>query len=199
MANEGDAGIDTLDTDVGGPNARAYATADELRAYAADYGRALTMAGGTDLAPVTDANTTQLEIALRQGALLLGYYADRWTGRRANAAQRLDWPRVSATYADGSPIDSATIPVVVKDANCEAAIHALANPEQIRAVVSGQVIKKVNAQGVEVEYFQTPEGQVARATFTALDDLLTRLLKPEVTAANTGTATAKRAWLLSGG
>ena len=200
---EGDAPEDegavaqTLDTEAGSADARAYATVAELRVYATDYGRSLTEPDGTDLSADTPANTAKLEVYLRQGTLLLGYYADRWPGQRATGTQRLDWPRVNAVYLDKSPIDSATVPGIIKDANCEAALHAIANPTQIRSVVSGQTIKSVDAKGVKVEYFATAEGQVARATFTALDDLLSRLLTKEVT--QDTTTTTKKAWLVSGG
>lgn len=182
-----------LNTEIGGPDAKAYATVAELDEYVADYGRALVDANGAE---VTD--TGAKEVALRQGALLLGFYAVRWPGRRSTGTQRLDWPRTAATYRDSTPIDMATIPAEVKDANCEAAVRALSNPTAVNAVINGLQTKRTQAGTLSVEYFAPEAGAEPRTIFTALDDLLDRLLTVDKSA-TTGTSTGSQGGFLIAG
>ena len=188
-----------LNTETAGAEARAYASATDLDAYATDFARPLVDASGNAVTETADK-----ESALRQGQLLLGYYATRWPGKRATETQALDWPRAEATYLDKTAIGSGVIPREVRDANCEAAIHALANPESVRTVVTGLTTKRVQAGDLSREYFEPKDGTgPVRATFTALDDLLGRLLTPKATSTatsggGTGTATQAKGFLLAG-
>lgn len=173
----------TLNVTPGDADARAYATVAELKTYAGDYGHALVDGSGNAY------SDTALEQALRQGAVLLGLYAPRWPGQRSTAAQRMDWPRINATWRDGQSIDGTDIPSVVKDANCEAALRALTNPTDIRTVVdASRRVKKTQAGDAVIEYFDIPEGSAARSTLTAVEDLLAGLLKDAPTAQTNKTA-----------
>ena len=185
-----------LVTEPGNAEARAYASVTDLDAYVADYGRSLVDASGNQ---VTD--TAVKEIGLRQGTLFLGFYATRWSGQRASQTQALDFPRINATYRDRSPISSSIIPREIMDANCEAAIQALANPTAFNALVSGREVRREQAGSLSVEYFQSVAGEVGRDTFTAVDDLVSRLLTTDVAATGTGaaTGTAGRSFTLAGG
>ena len=177
-----------LNTDIGGQEARAYASVTDLDGYVADYGRSLVDANGAAV-----SGTADKEQALRQGALLLGFYAPRWPGQRASAEQAMDWPRANATYRDNSAISPSVIPREVKDANCEAAIYALSSPEEVRAAINGQRIKSVNGSQGSVEFFDTTADSAAispRITFTVVDDLLSRLLVDAKTSTGSGAATS---------
>ena len=179
----------TLIVDPGSAEARAYASVEELQAYASDYGHSLIDGEGNAY------SESALEQALRQGAILLAGYAPRFPGQRASSSQRMDWPRSNAKYRDGSAIASDDIPAIVKDANCEAALRALSNPDDIRSVISGLRVKKQEAGPVSIEYFDSDEATDLRATLTAVEDLLAALLLDE----NPQTAAKKRpAFLVAG-
>ena len=186
-----------LDTTIGGEHTRAYASVTDLDSYVVDYGRSLVDASGNQ---VTD--TAAKESALRQGALLLGFYATRWPGKRASETQAMDWPRENATYRDKTAIGSGVIPREVIDANCEAAIHALQSPEEVRSVISGQRIRKVDGSAASVEFFETTSENATvapRSTFTTIDDLLSRLLvDTSTTSTGSGAATLGGGFLLAG-
>ena len=178
-----------LDTTVGGSDARAYASATDLDAYATDYGRTI---------PST-ADTAAKESALRQGALMLGFYAPRWPGSRANSTQALDWPRANAAYRDRSPIGSSIIPREVIDANCEAAIYALANPDSTTSVIEGLRTKREQVGSVVTEFFAPDSGSPARDTISVIDDLLSRLLTDAAASTGSGSTSTPKGFTLAGG
>ena len=179
-----------LNVEVGDAEARAYASVDEFKAYAGEYGHALTDTEGNAY------SDTFIEQNLRQGAILLAGYAPRFPGQRATTTQRLDWPRSGATYRDGSAIDSTSIPALIKDANCEAALYAIANPLDVRTSLTGQRIRKRQAGDVSIEFFEGDTSEAQRTTLTAVEDLLASILLDD-SVAETTTKKAK-AFLIAG-
>lgn len=81
-----------------------------------------------------------------------------WAGSKTVSTQTLSFPRTDLIKADGTIVDSSTIPQEIKDAQCELAL-ALINDSTIQSnATTGSNIKRVDAGGVEVEFFQPTKG-----------------------------------------
>lgn len=83
-----------------------------------------------------------------------GYYLTRpcWTGTAATATQRMAWPRLSMFDRNGNPIDPATIPRDLKDAQCEFAGQLLKTDRTLDNDVITQGITAVRAGSVSVNF-----------------------------------------------
>lgn len=100
-----------LDATIGGASSNSYNT----QAEGDDYhdGRLFT-------SDWTGASTANKEAALAWATRLLDYNFD-WAGGKYTIPQALRWPRFGALDRDGQLIDSAIIPVALKDAVSELA------------------------------------------------------------------------------
>lgn len=97
-------------------NAEAYASVAFADTYHSNLGNSSWSA----------LNTTQKEVALRQGAQYLDIaYGGRWSGIRLGRSQSLSWPRSYATDDEGYTIDGNHIPDKLKRANCELGLTSL--------------------------------------------------------------------------
>jgi hypothetical protein len=119
------------------PGAESFATAAELVAYAANFGR------------VIPADTPSQEALLRRAALDMN--AKPWKGRAVNRDQALAWPRYDVCR-NGWTLPSDSIPVQIKAAQMALAaeIHAddLVQPE----LKKGAVIRERVEGAVERQY-----------------------------------------------
>lgn len=154
----------------GSEDADSYATVAAADAYHSDLGAAAWT--GTDAVK---------EAALRRAtAWIDGRYRARFPGVRTYArAQALEWPRVGADDAEGTPIPSDEIPDEVVAATCEAALRELVSAGSLSPdVTSSDAVKRAKAGPVEVE-FASPAvtAAMARPTLTVVEDLLGRLFR----------------------
>ena len=101
----------TLNANPGDPNANTYATLAEAEAYVS----------GHTASPLWGAATPDAKTAALLEACRLIDACFNWTGGAATAAQALAWPRVGMASRNGYPIDPASIPQGLKDAQCELA------------------------------------------------------------------------------
>jgi hypothetical protein len=81
-----------------------------------------------------------------------------WVGSRTGLAggtpTTLAWPRSGVTRGDGTPVDSATVPVEVQKATAELAVLVVGDPAITDRLDQGSNLKSVGGAGVPtVEYF----------------------------------------------
>ncbi|MGY2258120.1 DnaT-like ssDNA-binding protein [Pseudomonas sp. SDO55104_S430] len=111
------------------PGAESFASAAELVAYAANFGR------------VIPADTTAQEALLRRAALEMD--AKPWKGRTVNRDQALAWPRMNVCR-NGFTLPSDSIPAQIKAGQMALAteIHAddLSPPEQRLGAISREKV-----------------------------------------------------------
>lgn len=81
-----------------------------------------------------------------------------WNGTKTVAGQALAWPRTGVTYADGTAVDPNTIPPEVISAAYELALAGLKDPAIFETTTTEDKIKRVEAKGVEVEWFGPRDG-----------------------------------------
>lgn len=81
-----------------------------------------------------------------------------WAGARVSEAQALDWPRTGVTLPDGTAVSSASIPQAIIDAAYELALAGLADSAIFTTTTTEDKIKRVEAKGVEVEWFGPRDG-----------------------------------------
>ena len=158
-----------LITTAGSATADSYASLATALTYHAAMGNA-AWAASTD---------TLREPALRRATLWTdATYRNRWTGYRVNRrAQALDWPRFGVADWEGNAVDSATIPLEVVNATCEAALRELVTPGSLAPdyVASGQVASA--AAGPVSVTFKTASGSATvQPILTVVDGILARLL-----------------------
>jgi hypothetical protein len=160
-----------VETGVGLANANSYLSVVDFKAYHDDRGNVWSNYG-----------TPEIEQAL----VIAADYVDRrypYRGtRRSGRDQALEWPRISATDADGNAIDSGSIPNEVEWASADLAFTQLT--ESLFQTVSfdesgGQVIEVTDEVGsVRSTRKYSDEGggtPAAWRTFPSSDSLLWRL------------------------
>jgi len=153
----------------GAANADSYASLATAASYATAVGS--TAWAGTDASK---------EAALRRATSWLdGAYAGRWPGFRVNGrSQSLEWPRVGAYDAEIEWIDSATIPVEVVNATCEAALREILTPGVLSPDVTLGTAKVLT--GLKGISWTPLRGSVSAAdmapTLNAVDRLLARIV-----------------------
>lgn len=124
-----------IDTTISGANANSYLTLAEAEAYFDDR---LNISAWQD----TDAdNRTR---ALLHAAQRLE--RENWLGDRATTTQRLAWPRIGVAKVE--EYESDEIPQQIKDAQCELALHLLANGAAPGA--GNSRVKSFSADGLSV-------------------------------------------------
>ena len=185
-----------LDVTVGSSTAEAYASVENFDAFLTKRNLTLRDAEGQ---AVTEE--TAKEALLRNGATELRGYALRFPGQRATATQSLDWPRQNAAYRDRTPIASNAVPLEVVIANMEAAFEIAANPDALRAVATGQQVRKEQAGSLVTEFYESKDGAVPQSAFTSVEKTLAPiLLDPPTAASGTGSGSTARTsgFILSG-
>jgi hypothetical protein len=103
-----------LDTTVGGVNANSWADLTYFNAYAAARLPAVSW--------FATATNSQKEAALMAACRDMEA-CFLWTGVAASDTQALTWPRKGMLSRNGFPVDSATLPNPLKDAQCEFALQ----------------------------------------------------------------------------
>jgi hypothetical protein len=120
----------TVETGTGLPDAEAYGSVAEMRAYCEGWGYQLT-----------DAQTDQvLEQRLRRAAAAIDTAFGRYKGRRLVAAQALEFPREGCTDWGGIP--ATGVPARVKRASFELAFKALTQDLQADLARGGKVVSQ---------------------------------------------------------
>jgi len=163
----------------GKPDANSYVSLAGLKAYADARG----------LAYGTDDNAIQAAL-IRATAWLDATYRARFPGVRSNAGQALQWPRRAGHYeygvyvtdrysttvydAEGVPIAVNSVPQVLVNAECEAAVREIASPGGLAPDLDrGGAITRLQAGSVEIEYSgNAPAG----TTYQAIDAVLSSIL-----------------------
>lgn len=113
----------------------------------------------------------------------------RLSGYRATTTQRLVYPRLSGTYADGRSVAPATTPEPWLAAHAELSLRALA-AELAPDLARGGQIKRDVVGPLEQEFF---EGAPAGTTYSLVDTLLRPLLHQ-----STALGDMSRRWLPNG-
>ena len=111
-----------------------------------------------------------------------------WPGERRNRdsdgatiMQRLAWPRLNATFKGGGEIPEDKIPPQLKDAQCEMAIYIAANPNDASQVIDMlRIVKKEKIEELDVEYMPVKDVETLRRVFTAVEDLLSAILRDAI-------------------
>lgn len=78
----------------------------------------------------------------------------RWRGRRANAVQSLDWPRVGVRDSDGYFVPKNTVPAKVKLAQAEVAKIELTTSFIQQSVDRNSLIQKESVGPIDIEYMK---------------------------------------------
>lgn len=149
-----------IDATVAGANANSYETYAEANAY---------FDGRIPLSPpwITSGQEAYLITATRLidscmspvKTLIVGkdgrsYYriSRTWTGTPATTTQRLAWPRIGMFDQNGNPIDPATIPQALKDAESEFAGQLLKGDRSLDNDVIVQGLTSVKAGSVALTF-----------------------------------------------
>ncbi len=142
-------------------DADCYCTAEQLDAYADQYGR-------TMWADLTD---TVKEVFARKATQFVDSYERRFTGGRRTAEQALAWPRVGATISGMATLDDV-IPRQVQHATCEAACLLAENEELYPS--TEQQVKVEMVDVIKTEFYES----TSSSTVPSVDGILMPVLKP---------------------
>lgn len=125
-----------------------YVTDLEFQAYLAQSiaGMTLTTTSATREAGLVTA-FNQIERQVYEGEMT-----------QSPPTQTASFPRTGLTDKYGDEVSSATVPQVVKDAQCELAIALLSNASVASAGDASSNIKRLRAGSAEVEYFRPVDG-----------------------------------------
>jgi hypothetical protein len=147
----------------GRADAESYVSVANADAYHSNFGN--TTWTGAD--PLKEA-------ALRRATRYIdGFYRLQWKGYRRMSTQALEWPRVEVYDPSGWYVASDAVPVVVKQATCEAALRELVLPGALNPDLErGGAIKAESVDVISVVY---ADGATPRTVFTTLSDLLNGL------------------------
>lgn len=83
---------------------------------------------------------------------------ENWLGQRTVSSQALEFPRTGLTDKDGNPVDSATVPLAVEEANYELALALLNDAAVQEADTTGSNVKRAKAGSAEVQFFRATDG-----------------------------------------
>jgi len=118
----------------GKTDADSYISQADATTYIGKYTGSTTWAGAT---------SDNKDAALRRAAQYLDLaYGDKWKGQRKTEDQSLDWPRYNVLDRDGFYVDSDSVPVAVKNAQCEMAVEILDNGEPMTKLENAGSVKK---------------------------------------------------------
>lgn len=81
----------------------------------------------------------------------------RWQGDKTDDAQATQWPRSGVVDGDGNEVADDEVPQLIIDAQYELAAIFLGDQAAASAASTGSNIKRVNAKGVEVEFFKATD------------------------------------------
>lgn len=156
-----------IEDGTGKTDAQSYASADDVRAFAAARGLSV---------PSNDpAGTTQIENAL---VAAVDYLETQvcYQGKKTSSLQALEWPRKGVYFDDEAYPDNA-IPRNLKTAQIRLAFEVLSGRD-LMPTISGTAedfVVKEKVGPIETEYAD-PTKFSGMATFTAVDSLLAPLL-----------------------
>jgi len=161
----------TVETGAGLADAESYASVAEFKAYAAKVGHDYTTPAYPD---------TQIEQALRRATVWIdAKYRDQFQGTWTVSTQALEWPRSGVLYRN-SGVEAYSVPVLLKNALCEAAWREMTVSGGLTPDQFGDQIKRDKVGDVETEF---RAGAVnARPWVPVIDDILSGLLKGRATA-----------------
>lgn len=143
-------------------NANAYVSRADADVYHSERGREDWL----------DATEVSRDVAIiRATQWMDGLYRHRWRGGRIKATQALEWPRRGF---DTEGFELSGVPRRVPQAVCEAAYAIIKGVDLTPVLERGGAVKREKVGPIETEYF---EGAPARATVTAVSDLLRGYLR----------------------
>ena len=168
-----------IDSTLGGPQAEGYVQSAEVIEYAAKHVDRYSSVATADVVNV-------IEPAIRRASVWIdGRGTDPanemsyvWPGIRETATQRREWPRVNATYVDGTELPSGTIPRAILDATCEATCWEVTNPNTLHGIITlSQVTKSEGIGPLRETTMGATRIEDARACLTLVSDYLARILQ----------------------
>ena len=87
-----------------------------------------------------------------------------WEGTKTDPLQALQWPRTGAIDRFGQPVDTATVPAQIEQAQAQLAYLLSQNPTLEDAGGTGSNEKRLQAGSAEIEYFRNGDAVGARCT-----------------------------------
>lgn len=149
------------------PEANSYLTVDELIDYADILGY-----DADELSP------EYIERRLIRAAIILdSRYRGSFPGRRRNADQGLEWPRVNSKYIDGAAIQYDVIPKEVKQAITEI-VFLMEGGSDLQPTIQarGDIrSERVRADVVEEEIHYRDKLDMTMDLFIKVEDALSRI------------------------
>ena len=168
-----------IDTTLGGATTEGYVDANAVIAYALKHVDRYNA--------IRTANAEQvIEPAIRRAtAWVDGLGMDPanekshvWPGNRKTGSQRREWPRANATYVDGTPLDSDTVPPAILDSTCEAACYDITNPNTLHgSIILSEVTKSSKTGPLSESTMGAKTIEEARACLTLVKDYLASILQ----------------------
>lgn len=120
----------------------------------------------------------EIEAALLRGTEYLGRYHGRWKGVKSDPLQELAWPRRNVRDEEGVLLPDDEVPTRVVHATYEAARRILAGDDLQPDLARGGAVASEAVKAGPVESSTTyRDNAPARTTVTAIDDLLSGLLR----------------------
>ena len=102
-----------------------------------------------------------------------------WEGTKTDPLQALQWPRTGAIDRFGQPVDTATVPAQIEQAQAQLAYLLSQNPTLEDAGGTGSNEKRLQAGSAEIEYFRPtggPNGEGSARFPPAVEELIREFL-----------------------
>ena len=131
------------------------------------------------IAGLSNETEDRVSALLTAAIVVDGIGSGRFYGKRADAAQRLAWPRTGAKY-DGATIAADAIPHALVQAQCAVAVYIMNGTLVVDRVVNpNSVIKKLKSGPDEIEYAIRSQDVIgARDSYNLVEDILAGLMRP---------------------
>lgn len=156
-----------LITTIGNHASDSYVTIEEFKAHTEKYGY-----------NITGFDDDVIEQACRRGTRWIdATYGSRFIGKVATPTQSLEWPRKEAVWR-WELLDSATIPLPIKNAACEAIWRELNKPNSLSPdYVQANAIKQEQVGDISTTY-KDGKGTAEDVTpiITIVDGLISGLI-----------------------
>ena len=122
----------------------SYVKVAESDTYHTTHGHADWEALGDSVKETSLVQATQFIDSVARG---------KWKGVKTDPTQELAWPRTGATDEDGRDIEDSVVPVLLKNAVCEAALR-ISQGDDLMEDTAPAVASESVAGAVSISYFE---------------------------------------------
>lgn len=157
----------TLDATVGGVDSNSYVTLAEFEAYIVER--------GISVGTVTDA--VKEGWLIRAAEYIDANWIGQWKGLIASDTQALAWPRTCVVDPDGREVDDDSIPLKIKNAQCEMAVYAKTYSNLNAYAMTSFVEEKSSKAGPVEASTKYSKGSATTYPYTNVGKLLSPYLK----------------------